>query len=121
MIKKTYDLEDRLIDFVLKIDQLVELLLNTRLANHLAGQIIRSGSSPALNYGEVQSAESQKDFIHKIQIVLKELRETRVCLKIIIKKPMIDAQIALPVLAENEELIAIFAKSSQTAKSKLPK
>jgi four helix bundle protein len=121
MIKRTYDLEDRLIDFVLKIDQIVELLPNTRLANHLAGQLIRSGTSPALNYGEVQSAESQKDFIHKIQVVLKELRETRVCLKIIIRKPLVEAQIVSPVLSENEELIAIFAKSSQTAKSKLPK
>ena len=121
MINRTYDLEDRLIDFVLKIDQIVELLPNTRLANHLAGQLIRSGTSPALNYGEVQSAESQKDFIHKIHVVLKELRETRVCLKIIIRKPLVDAQNVSPVLSENEELIAIFAKSSQTAKSKLPK
>jgi len=51
---------------------------------------------------------------------LKELRETRVCLKIIIRKPLVDAPIVSPVLSENEELIAIFAKSSQTAKSKLP-
>ncbi len=120
MIKRTYDLEDRLIDFVLKIDQIAELLLNTRLVNPLAGQLIRRGSSPALNYGEVQSAESQMDFIHKIQLVLKELRETRVCLKVIIRKPLPDVQIVSPVLSENEELIAIFAKSSQKAKSKLP-
>ncbi len=121
MTNRTFDLEERLIDFVLKIDEVVELLPNTRLANHLAGQLIRSGSSPALNYGEVQSAESQKDFIHKITIILKELRETRICMKIIKRKSCIDINIIAAVLAENEELIAIFAKSCQTAKSNLPR
>lgn len=119
MEKRIYDLEERLIEFVLKIDEIVELLPNCRHANHLAGQLIRSGSSPALNYGEVQSAESQKDFIHKIQVILKELRETRICLKIIIRKSWIVESTIFPVLSENEELIAIFAKSNQTAKSKL--
>jgi four helix bundle protein len=121
MQKRTYDLEDRLIEFVLKIDEIVEILPNTCLANHLAGQLIRSGSSSALNYGELQSAESQKDFIHKIQVVLKELRETRICMKIIRRKPLVEVAIVSPVLSENEELIAIFAKSCQTAKSKLQK
>lgn len=120
MSKRTFDLEERLIDFVLKIDEIVELLPNTRLANHLAGQLIRSGTSPALNYGEVQSAESQKDFVHKITIVLKELRETKICLKIINRKSWINPVTVSSVLSENEELIAIFAKSCQTAKSKLP-
>ncbi|MGD9931672.1 MAG: four helix bundle protein [Mangrovibacterium sp.] len=117
---RIYDLEERLIDFVLKIDEIIEQLPNTRLANHLAGQIIRSGTAPALNYGEAQSAESQKDFIHKMQIILKELRETRICLKIILRRPLLKEKIVFPVLKENEELIAIFAKSVKTAKSKLP-
>lgn len=116
---RIYDLEDRLIDFVLKIDEQIELLPNTRLANHLAGQMVRSGSAPALNYGEAQSAESQKDFIHKMQIILKELRETRICLKIIQRKPLFEKHIVSPVLKENEELIAIFAASIKTAKSRL--
>lgn len=116
---RTFDLEDRLIDFALKVDELVEKLPNTKLANHLASQIVRSSTAPALNYGETQSAESQRDFIHKMQIILKELRETRVSLKIILRKPLLSAQIAEPVLAENEELIAIFAKSIKTAKSRL--
>ena len=77
MNQTKYDLEERLIDFVLFIDEIIEQLPNVRLANHLAGQIVRSGTSPALNYGEAQSAESQKDFVHKMQIVLKELRETK--------------------------------------------
>lgn len=116
---RKYDLEERLIDFVLKIDEIIELLPNSRLANHIAGQMVRSGTSPALNYGEAQSAESQKDFIHKMQVVLKELRETRICLKIIIKKPLLENHIVMPVLTENEELIAIFAQGVKTAKLKL--
>jgi four helix bundle protein len=117
--RRNYDLEERLIDFALKVDQIVEQLPNTRLANHLAGQIIRSGTAPALIYGEAQSAESQRDFIHKIQLVLKELRETRISLKILIKKSFIIESLSLPIMKENEELIAIFAKSVKTAKMKL--
>jgi four helix bundle protein len=118
-MNRKYDLEDRLINFVLKIDEVIESLPSTKLANHLSGQIIRSGTSPALNYGEAQSAESQKDFIHKMQIILKELRETRIILKIIIKKPLLNTRMVNPVLLENEELIAIFAQSIKTAKSRM--
>ncbi len=116
---KKFDLEDRLIDFVLMVSGIEEKLPNTKLANYIGGQMIRCSSSPALNYGEAQSAESQKDFIHKIQVVLKELRETRICLKIILKKPLLTEENVSSVLRENEELIAIFAKSVKTAKSKL--
>ncbi len=118
---KKFDLEDRLIDFVIRVSEIEEILPNSKLANHIGGQLIRCSSSPALNYGEAQSAESQKDFIHKVQIILKELRETKVCLKIIIRKPLVGENEILPVLQENEELIAIFAKSVKTAKSKLAK
>ncbi len=119
MDSRKFDLEERLIDFVLKVDEIVELLPNTKLSNHLAGQLVRSCSSPALNYGEVQSVESQKDFIHKIQVILKELRETRINLKIIKRKCWVTDKKSSEVLSENEELIAIFAKSCKTAKSKL--
>lgn len=121
METKKFDLEDRLIDFAIMASDLIEQLPNTKLANHLGNQGIRSCTAPALLYGEVQSAESQKDFIHKVQILLKELRETKVCLKIILRKKLLLEQQLLPVLKENEELIAIFAKSVKTAKSKLPK
>jgi four helix bundle protein len=117
--QRKYDLEERLIDFALMIDVIIENLPSTKLANHLAGQLVRSGTSPALNYGEAQSAESQKDFIHKMQIILKELRETRIILRIIIKKPLLNIDIVNSILLENEELIAIFAKSIKTAKSKI--
>jgi len=115
--KGKFDLEDRLIDFVIRISEVAEALPNTVLGKYLKGQIIRSGTSPALNYGEAQSAESTNDFVHKLKIVLKELRETLVCLKIIERKPIITPTNKLsPIIKENNELISIFVKSTETAK-----
>ncbi len=87
--KKNYDLEERLISFAVNVLNLAEQLPNTRSGNYIGGQIIRSGSAPALIYGEAQSAESRKDFIHKMKIALKELRETFIALKIIKRKPLV--------------------------------
>jgi len=78
-----YDLEERLIQFALLIIDIVEMLPNTRAGNHIAGQLIRSGTSPAFNYGEAQVAESRDDFIHKMKICLKELKETHIAVQII--------------------------------------
>lgn len=92
---------------------------STKAANHLAGQLLRSGTSPALNYAEAQGGESKNDFIHKIKIVLKELRETQVCLKIIHKTKLFKSEDELKAaLKEATELVAIFAKSAKTAESK---
>jgi four helix bundle protein len=84
-----YDLEERLIDFAIVVSDVVEGLPATRIGNYIAGQLIRSGCSPALNYGEAQSAESRNDFIHKMKIILKELRESLVSLKIIERKKLL--------------------------------
>ena len=73
-----YDLEDRLIEFAVRIIALIESLPKTKVGKHVGGQLLRSGTSPAPNYGEAQGAESRSDFIHKMKICLKELRETRV-------------------------------------------
>ena len=70
--KRTFDLEDRLIDFAVQIIYLAESLPKTKVGKHIAGQLIRCGTSPAPNYGEAQSAESRSDFIHKMKISLKE-------------------------------------------------
>jgi len=78
-----YDLEERLIQFALLIIDIVEMLPNTRAGNHIAGQLICSGTSPAFNYGEAQVAESRDDFIHKMKICLKELKETHIAVQII--------------------------------------
>ncbi len=112
---RKYDLEDRLIDFCIKVSEIVEELPNTKLGVYIGNQLIRCGSSPALNNGEAQSAESTADFIHKLKIMVKELRETRVCLKIILRKPLLDKENVHSVLQENNELLAIFLKSIDTA------
>jgi four helix bundle protein len=115
-MEKKYDLEDRLIDFAVRIIDLVETLPNTRDGNHVAGQLVRCGTSPAPNYGEAQSAESRSDFIHKIKIVLKELRETNVWLQIIRRRRMAkSADLTKSLIAECHELISIFVTSSKTA------
>ena len=117
MESKKFDLEERLIDFAVLISDVIDDLPNTRLGNYLSGQMIRSGTSPALNYGEAQGAESQADFIHKMKVVLKELRETFVGLKIIKRKEMLkDLTFLNETLSENNELISIFVKSIETAK-----
>ncbi|MGH2569425.1 MAG: four helix bundle protein [Bacteroidota bacterium] len=114
-----YDLEERLVDFAVQVSDIVESLPHTRTGNHLAGQLIRSGTSPALNYGEAQSAESRNDFIHKMKIILKELRETRICLKIIARKRLMKQEEKCNAAADEcNQLVAIFAKSIKTAESK---
>ena len=110
-------LEERLIDFAVLIVEISNSMKDSKAANHLAGQLLRSGTSPALNYGEAQSGESRKDFIHKIQIVLKELRETHICLKIIYKTLQYTSKEKIDrALVENNELISIFVKSVETAR-----
>ena len=117
---KKFDLEDRFIDYTIEISNIVDEIDNSRLGTYIANQLVRSGSSPALNYGEAQSAESRKDFVHKLKIVLKELKESRVCLRISERKPLISNKNKLiPVLKETEELIAIIYKSITTAKSNM--
>lgn len=114
--EKKYDLEERLIDFAVLILEVGESLFNTRAGSHIGGQIIRSGSSPALNYGEAQSAESRNDFVHKFKIILKELRETNVSLKIIKRKPLTKKiELTDKAMKECNELISIFVKSIETA------
>lgn len=114
--ERKYDLEERLLEFSIKIIDIVEELPNTKAGSHIAGQLIRCGTSPTFNYGEAESAESKNDFIHKMSICLKELRETRLCLIIIKRKPLIeDTTLVDNTIKENQELIAIFGKSINTA------
>ena len=116
--KKKYNLEERLINFAVMIIDLAESMPSTKATNHLSGQLLRSDTSPALNYGEAQSGEPRNDFIHKIKIVLKELRESLVCLKIIYKaKLFISEENILIALKETDELVAIFVKSTKTAEA----
>jgi len=113
---RKFDLEERLIEFAAIIIKVTESLANTRAGNHLAGQLVRSGTSPALQYGEAQSAESRNDFIHKLKILLKELRESLVALKLI-SKVSLSNKLELVASGMNEcnQLISIFVKSVETA------
>ena len=112
-----FDLEDRLIDFAVMVIHLAESLPKTKTGNHIAGQIIRCATSPASNYGEAQAAESRKDFIHKMKISLKELRETKVWLQMILKADLLKSSQKLDQLIdESNQLISIFVASIKTAK-----
>ena len=116
-----YDLEPRLIGFSVQIIKAVGELPNDRASNHLASQLVRSGTAPGLLYGEALGAESRKDFIHKMRIGLKELRETFINLKIIKAAGFRNDEIFEKLLIENNELISIFNKSVQTAMKNLMK
>jgi len=119
---KQFNLEDRLVDFAVQIINIIEALPKNPVCKHLGtNQLLRSGTSPALNYGEAQAAESRADFIHKVKIVLKELRESFICLKILNRKQYLSQDILNPILKENNELISIFVKSYKTAKENLEK
>ena len=111
-----YNLEERLINYSVLIIKIVGLMNTNRASNHLASQLVRSGTSPSLNYGEAQSAESRKDFIHKIKVILKELRETMICLKIIEQARFLKkTDLINNSIQETNELIAIFVTSVATA------
>src|SRR5205809_7811413 len=116
MKEPLYDLEERLLDYAANIVRLVERLPNTRAGNHVAGQLLRSGTSPLPNHGEAQAAESRDDFLHKMRICLKELRETKRWLLLLQRVPLVKSPALLaPLLQETEELIRIFVASVRTA------
>ena len=112
-----YDLEERLINYSVLILDIVDVLPENKGATHLGNQVVRSGTAPSLMYGEAQSAESRRDFIHKMRLALKELRETYNCLKIISRKNYAGttSDKLTQALNESHELISIFVKSIETA------
>jgi four helix bundle protein len=114
--KRVYDLEDRLLEFAADIVELTDALPNSRSGNHIAGQLLRCGTSPLSNHGEVEAAESRRDFLHKLRICLKELRETKRWLRLIGKIKKLGPPTNFGVcLNEAEELIRIFVASIRTA------
>tara|TARA_R110000868_G_scaffold408293_5_gene690987 strand:+ start:17469 stop:17843 length:375 start_codon:yes stop_codon:yes gene_type:complete len=117
--KRNFDLQDRLINFSLTIMKIVDRLPKTYNGQHFAKQLIRSGTSPSFQYGEAQAAESRKDFIHKLKIGQKELKETYVCLTLIKKHPLLVDTILDEAISECDQLAAIFFKSISTAQINL--
>jgi four helix bundle protein len=115
-VAKGDDIEERLIDFAVRIIKLCGELPKTPAGQHVAGQLLRCGTSPAAHYGEARGAESTNDFIHKLKVCLKELNESRVWLKIIIRSEILPASRLGSLLQENDELCRIISSSIKTAK-----
>ena len=115
------ELAERLLEFAARVGKVVDALPNTRLGRHVAGQLVRSGTSPAPNYAEACGAESRKDFVHKLSIALKELRECRCWLQLIMKSELLPEPRMSKILDECEQLCAIVAKSIVTTKGNQPK
>lgn len=115
--RKGADIEERLLDFAVRVGKAINALPETRLGRHIAGQLVRSGTSPAPNYAEACAAESKRDFIHKLAIVLKELRESSVWIRLIVKSELVPEQRIELLRDECDQLCKIIAKSLVTAKS----
>jgi four helix bundle protein len=114
---KKSELENRLVKFSVDIIGMTKILDDSYASQHLSKQIVRSGTSSALNYGEAQGSPTKKDFIHKISIVLRELRETQINLKIILDSGLCaDNKVIAEISNENNQLVAIFTKTFQTAR-----
>lgn len=114
-----YDLEERLLEYAARIICLTGALPRTQAGTHVAGQLLRSGTSPLSNHGEAQAAESVDDFIHKMSVALKELKESRRWLRLLVKAHLIrESSRVEPLVTETEELVRIFAASIRTAKSR---
>src|SRR5467141_1521107 len=112
------ELEERLIDFAVRVINLSANLPRSPAGKHVAGQIMRSGTSPAPNYGEARGAESRADFVHKIRVVLKELNETSIWLRIIERSGILKAKLLIDIAQENGDLCKIFAASLKTARTR---
>ena len=117
MERRGEDLEERLLDFAARVGNVVDALPDTRLGRHIAGQLVRSGTSPAPNYAEACAAESKRDFIHKLGIALKELRESRSWIKLILKSELLPEPRMAQLLDEVSQLCNIVGKSIVTAKT----
>ena len=112
---RAYDLEERLLEYAVRIIRLVGALPATKAGRHVADQLLRCGTSPLANHGELQGAESRKDFIHKLGICLKEIREAQRWLRLIHRVPLLPPVKITPLLAETDALIRIFVASLRTA------
>ena len=110
------ELEERLIDFAVRVIKLSSGLPKTPAGRHVAGQILRSGTAPAPNYGEPRGAESHNDFVHKLRVVLKELNETSIWLRIIERSRLLRKDLLGNIISENNELCRIFTASLKTAR-----
>lgn len=116
---RSFDLEERLLEYAASVVRFAETIRRTPAGLHLVDHLVRSATSPLLNHGEAQAAESAADFVHKMSICLKELREARRCLMLVQRVPLVRAPNSVdPLLGETEELIKIFYRSISTARKR---
>jgi four helix bundle protein len=116
MKEPKYNLEERLLEFSVRIIRVTESMKRSRAANHIADQLLRSGTSPYGNHGEAEGAESRDDFIHKLKVCYKELRESRRWLRLVQRAELIaKPALLVPLISEADELVRIFASSIRTA------
>jgi four helix bundle protein len=111
------ELSERLWRFAARAGKAVDALPDTRLRRHVAGQLVRCGTASPPSYDESCAAESRRDFVHKLGIALKELKETRGWLRFIVIAELLRAKKIAPLHEESQELIKILGKSVSTAKS----
>jgi four helix bundle protein len=113
---KPDELSERLLNLAVRIGKVVDALPDSRLGKHIAGQLVRSGTAPAPNYEEACAAESRRDFIHKVRISLKELRETRCWIKLIMRSELLPEARMSELASEADELCRILGQSLVTAR-----
>lgn len=111
------DIQDRLVNFAVRIIRVCNHLPDTSAGRHIANQLMRSGTSPAPNYAEARSAESKRDFVHKLKVCLKELNETEVWLQVIARSEMLPAPDLREIVKECNELCRIINASIKTSLS----
>jgi len=116
---KRVELQQRFIVFAADIIALSEKLPESRQGRHHCGQMLRSGTATAANYGEARGAESRSDFVHKLGIVLKELNETAIWLELIGRSALLPSEEVAPVVAENRELCRIITASIKTTRGSI--
>jgi four helix bundle protein len=119
MARTTFDLDERLLDFGVQACRVAERLPRSAVARHIGLQLARAATSPAANYAEAQAAESRRDFVHKLRICAKELREARVWLKFVRRMELCSGELAEPACGECEQLVAIVSASIRTAAGSL--
>ena len=112
------EVEDRLIDFAVRVIKVADALPKTPAGKHIAGQLLRSGTSPAPNYAEARGAESNADFVHKLKIALKELNESCVWLRMICRAELMKTELLTDIIDENQQLCRILNASIKTSKQK---
>jgi four helix bundle protein len=117
-MSRNRDLDERLLEYAARIVKLVEALPNTIAGRRIGDQLLRCGTSPGANYEEAQGAESKNDFVHKLQIALKELRESNYWLRLLAKAEIMQLDRLTSLIEESNELRAILSKSVATAKGK---